>query len=243
MFYRYKWTIASLDRNKLTEQYEPVQVYFFTDILDANRSEFFFDIGANIGQYSILASRAKTLKKIITFEPEANAYAHLIANVNENNLGHLIAAFQVLVSDVSGFKTFGIVSPMAGNNGIIDTSIHDKNIYKTENIIESIEIDKVNNICQSRISFKIDVEGHEMNVLRGAKETLIRNICVVQIESYENSKEISTFMDSIKYKKILQLGPDFYFTNNYELISESVILKKLQESISRFIQCNVTGEC
>jgi FkbM family methyltransferase len=67
---------------------------------------------------------------------------------------------------------------------------------------------------------KIDVEGFELNVLRGAKETIQRNrpIIVVEINDSESFKDINKFLSSLSYKPIKVTGrrnPKFYFIDKY----------------------------
>lgn len=67
---------------------------------------------------------------------------------------------------------------------------------------------------------KIDVEGFELNVLRGAKKTIQRNrpIIVVEINDSESFESINKFLSSLSYKAIKVTGrrnPKFSFIEKY----------------------------
>ena len=68
-----------------------------------------------------------------------------------------------------------------------------------------------------KITIKIDVEGFELFVLKGLKNTLNNNLCILQIEIWEkNNDEVYKFLKSLNYKMICLIDGDTYFTNkNY----------------------------
>lgn len=66
-----------------------------------------YDIGANIGQYSLYA--AKKLNgnaHILTFEPEALNFAKLNRNILLNNFGNTMTAYPLALSDKTGIDHF-----------------------------------------------------------------------------------------------------------------------------------------
>ena len=59
------------------------------------------------------------------------------------------------------------------------------------------------NIQESIIAFKIDVEGHEINVLNGIKQLLNNNKCIIQIEIFDKHfEQINKFLTENKFYKI-----------------------------------------
>lgn len=61
------------------------------------KGEVLFDIGANMGQYSLLAAQRGV--KVHAFEPEAQNFALLVRNVAVNGLSNLVTPWPVALSD------------------------------------------------------------------------------------------------------------------------------------------------
>jgi hypothetical protein len=72
-----------------------------TEYLKNRKESVLWDIGANIGQESLLA--AKYGKRVYAFEPNPANYFLLSKNVVLNNLGHLITVFPFAVGSSNGF--------------------------------------------------------------------------------------------------------------------------------------------
>ena len=66
--------------------------------------ETLFDIGANVGMYSIWAAKTRGVR-VLSFEPESQNYAALNLNIDANALGTLVSAYCVAVSDKTAFST------------------------------------------------------------------------------------------------------------------------------------------
>ncbi len=61
---------------------------------------------------------------------------------------------------------------------------------------------------------KIDVEGHEVNVLAGAEALLLKNQAVLQVECFEPHRHfLRPFLEKLGYRELAEIGPDLYFTN------------------------------
>lgn len=127
--------------------------------------DVFFDIGANIGSYTILASghcKAKT----ISFEPIAATFDSLQKNIALNKLEHLVIAKNIGISDSENILLF--TNSMDTVNHVLATS-------ENSSLVSSIPVYPADYFlkdfgCPSMI--KIDVEGYEDWVLKGMPLTL-----------------------------------------------------------------------
>lgn len=128
------------------------------------RDDIFWDIGANIGSYTILASKAAGAK-VFAFEPVPVTHGYLRANVALNNVLNQVEALNLGLSDHKGNLHF---------TKHLDTVNHVA-INDTENAIQ-VEVDTCNNILDNTQSvpsiIKLDVEGYEFPVLKGADALL-----------------------------------------------------------------------
>ncbi len=128
------------------------------------------DVGAHIGYYSLLfAKRTGQSGRVFAFEPSSQNYGRLLENISLNDLAN-ITTVKAAVSDEAGTATINLAA--GSNTG--STSLHfDTDAVGTEQVktitiddyLERHRIDEVNLI-------KIDVEGHELHVLRGLRRTL-----------------------------------------------------------------------
>jgi FkbM family methyltransferase len=127
--------------------------------------DLFCDVGANIGSYTVLASavcRAGTL----CFEPVPSTFLHLKHNVDINDLENEVELYNCGLGENPGMVQFTkdldtvnhvFASPDSGGSETIP-----------------VEIKTLDQVLQGRVPIliKIDVEGFELSVLKGASETL-----------------------------------------------------------------------
>lgn len=95
-------------------------------------------------------------------------------------------------------------------------SIHPKNEFKVSKRVQ-VQIETLDNISINNIGFiKIDVEGHELEVINGARETLIKNkpILLIEIEKRHSKRSVEATIDIIN-----NLGFECFFSNKKDLIS------------------------
>ena len=171
-------------------------------------SEFFIDIGANIGFYSILLS--KHFKQTYSFEPNKRNFQVLTKNIKTNNLNNI-----KLFNYGLGENTEELIGSSNTKGELFQTSGFSisRNNYEGE----KVSIKKGDNILlfnNKTLTIKIDVEGFELFVLKGLKNTLINNYCVLQIEIWEkNKREVHNFLKSLSYEMNCLIDGDTYFSN------------------------------
>ena len=125
-------------------------------------SDLFFDIGANVGAYSILSGgfcQAQT----IAIEPVPETFAKLSANIELNKIVDKVSLLNNGISDHVGSLTFSITNDTVNHviKGNVENGV----------TIDVITIDQIAEASVPSI-MKIDVEGYEWFVLNGAKSTL-----------------------------------------------------------------------
>jgi len=78
-----------------------------------SENSVFWDIGANIGLYSIYAAKCNHLQ-VCAFEPSVFNLELLAKNIHNNNLSEKIKIFPLALSDHSGFNLFKMNNPVWG---------------------------------------------------------------------------------------------------------------------------------
>ena len=145
--------------------------------------DVFIDIGANIGIVSIYAS--SIFKNVYSFEPEQTNHGYLKENINLNNIKN-IKVFNMCVSDISGHVTLNVRDQFA-HHGI--TSSHASTIKSRVEVV-SVTLDEF--LLEHDISkvdvLKVDVEGAEWLVLKGAQNSLVSGKIELIIFEYQPSQ-------------------------------------------------------
>ena len=157
---------------KEPETLEWIETYF-------NQKDVFYDIGANIGQYSLFA--AAYLKgdcTVYSFEPAFHTYAKLNWNIYHNGFDSSIIAYNIAVSNKQELNTF-YLSDMHKGSANHSFKVMEKNdksalIPKYRQGMIGISIDELqkNWGLETPNHIKIDVDGIEELIIQGATETL-----------------------------------------------------------------------
>jgi FkbM family methyltransferase len=154
---------------------------------EAIKVSHIIDIGAHTGLWTIsfleqMIKSNRTNFRIHAFEPCASSFKVLHANVSKHKLSNLVSFVNKGVSAISGIGMLNIVGNSFGIN-----SLHQHPLEQYIDI-EKVNLITVDQYCQSNqldyISMiKLDIEGHEMAALEGAKGMISNNMVpVVQFE-------------------------------------------------------------
>jgi FkbM family methyltransferase len=130
------------------------------------------DVGAAFGFYTILASkRVGQQGGVVAIEPQPDSFEMLNKNIKLNNLANVVTLNYAVSSKKTMLKLYSSYSTIQERAGESLQSYIEVSADTLDNLLRSVGIDKVNWI-------KIDVEGAEYEVLRGAKEILSTNTCI-----------------------------------------------------------------
>jgi FkbM family methyltransferase len=128
------------------------------------KSDLFVDIGANVGSYTILAAAAVG-SVAIAIEPVPQTFDRLIDNVRANRAESAVQCRRIGISDSPGVLRF--TSKHNTMNRVLAPNEHCPEAIS----VEVLDLDSVLLNLEATL-MKIDVEGYETNVLRGAVKTL-----------------------------------------------------------------------
>ncbi len=157
----------------LSGQYEPNTMVVLQKLLSPG--DIFFDVGANIGCFSLYAARIVGAKgHVFAFEPSYREYNRLVENVLLNDITN-VTTINVAVSDLEGKGMLNIACERhSGQNTLGQDYVYKgvKSIATEE--VDTITLDKfVRTISIDRVDvIKLDIEGWEYKALLGACEIL-----------------------------------------------------------------------
>jgi FkbM family methyltransferase len=178
----------------------------FVEVLYALHSEdrlVFWDVGANIGGYSWKCAALRPMATIVSFEPDAKNLECLHRTSRAWRLSQH-AIVPAAVADVSGRAVF-CPDDITGTTGTLQVdsptfnAIHYGRISKTIEV-ETISLDDFVQQSDPPSIIKVDVEGAEMRVLRGAVGLLNRYLPVLLIETFEHRDEVIAFLKRFGYE-------------------------------------------
>jgi FkbM family methyltransferase len=229
-FQKALWTPASVNRNEITKQFEPIQPFFLLALARRLRCETLLDIGANVGAYSILFAEMR----VHAFEPAPDAYRELVSNIQLNGLSGRITAHQIAVSDRRGKATFGMVDELSGRNSIAATSIHAD--FNAEIEVTTAPLDDLLNLSMERVCIKLDIEGHEPAALAGMAKLLTSNNILLQVEEW-GDHDLPGLLAAVGLKRLCRIGHDHYFTNIG--CEPETLVEAFEEASERLIESNL----
>jgi len=156
----------------------------------------FCDVGANIGLYSVIA--AHNGARVVAFEPDALARHALQANVDLAGPDIQIAVSPVALSDYDGEASFTRGLDV-GNHLHSDDEAGDR-VTVPVCRLDSLDVTDRMTAAPGSLSFlKVDAEGHDLEVLRGAIGFLSDQNPVVMVEVWAGGGEVREFLKRLGY--------------------------------------------
>jgi len=176
-------------------------------IKNFEKESVFFDIGANIGIYSLFA--AKLNHSTVSFEPESHNFAALNININDNNFEKKIIAYPISLDEKMKISQLNIFKFRFGGSGhSFDRSINSQGKeFDASHIQGSISI-TLDKFCEEIKIYpdhvKIDVDGNELKVINGMKSLLaskkIKSILIELDRTFSEHIEVISLLKSFDYK-------------------------------------------
>ena len=145
------------------------------------------DVGSNKGQFALILKRNFPKAKIFSFEPQIENLSIQKKFLNNTKF------YNCCLGNKSSFQIFNITD-REDSSSLLVPSIFKNSIYRVVNKI-TIKVDKLDNIIKlkhkSKNLLKLDVQGYELEVLKGSKKCLSK-IDFIIIELGEKKKLFKT---------------------------------------------------
>jgi len=167
--------------------------------------EVVVDVGANIGVFTLHAwKKIGKQGKVVSIEPESKNYRLLCTNTRVNNCRNVFP-LNVALSDFEGEAAFYVKDVGVEHTLLPKTALGFDT--RTTRVVQ-VEVRTLSSVlCHLGIRavdfLKIDVEGSEMEVLKGAVDFLsdkrIKKISVAAYHDREESKMIREYLQKVGY--------------------------------------------
>lgn len=197
------------------------------------------DAGANVGIYTVAC--ASLGARVSAFEPSSDTREALMRNVRLNHLEDRVRIFPIALGETTGFALLS--TGLDVGNHLVDASEQsatDETVAMRP--LDSLIREEAEWFGTDRIVLlKIDVEGHDAAVLRGARSTLADHRPVVLIETWEGGVDVRKFLADLNYsvhrfdvvaRRLLEYPRDWGGQANFIAIPDEqfgVVERRIQE--------------
>jgi FkbM family methyltransferase len=185
-------------------------------IAKENNIDLLLDVGANTGQFSIKMIEAGFNKQVISFEPLSSAHSLLIKNAEKYKNWKIFE--KCAIGDIDGEIPINI-SLNSHSSSILKVNKEHTDAAPSAAIFdtETVNIKKLDSILPEFDSYKnvllkIDTQGFEKHVLKGAEKLIAQKVKIIQLEMsllalYDG---VMSFEDMLHYLKELNFKLLFY---------------------------------
>ena len=182
--------------------------------LDIRNGQVFIDVGAHVGKYALRIAKRNPRSTVIAIEPGSLQFNALIDGINENKLKNIIP-LNIAAWDSTTKLKLKVYSIDAGTSSVIPGMPGIGHLIRVENVEAKSLDDVVNELGLKRIDWvKIDVQGAELHVLRGFRNSITRFKPRIVIEIMEfNREKVFKFFEEVDYvcHHIPEDEPGMYF--------------------------------
>jgi FkbM family methyltransferase len=196
-----KWGLNVSTFECLTGNYEPETETVF--IKHINKNNIVYDIGANVGYFTLLASNLIGKNgKVYSFEPLKKNIAILSKHIKLNSALN-VTIYDFAISDINKQITF-----TDSENTSANTYIHSSSMFKlsptTQVQARSLDDLIYNNKLLPPDFIKIDIEGAEFDALKGAEKLIKKYQPIIYISTHENhlkgvEESCKNFLSNLNY--------------------------------------------
>ncbi len=167
-----------------------------------SKARGFIDVGANVGYYTVAA--ALSGMEVLAFEPISSTASVLERNISLSGVSHKVKVIRAAAWSEDTHLTLNVNPYLLGQ--ATARSDLSGNSWKEEKV-KATTLDRFSSELPSPLIIKIDVEGSEVEVLRGAKETLNRTLALVIEISPGNLNPVRRLLEGFEFK---ELGGSYY---------------------------------
>jgi len=210
-----------------------------------NSKVVFFDIGANIGWYSICIEKLFKGLQIHAFEPVQATYEQFLENMSLNQTGP-VRANNFGLADKNQTVDFYVCPSLLAASSLADT------FQSGDKVKIKGEVRKLDDYCRENSVapdfMKIDVEGAEFLVLKGAARTLVEAKPVVMAELLRKWSKCFNYHPNDVTKYFRNIGYSCYVVSGGKLRPFGVVTEDTvetnyfflhDEKHARLLQCQI----
>ncbi|HEX4303165.1 MAG TPA: FkbM family methyltransferase [Rhizomicrobium sp.] len=181
--------MTSVTGNIYCGLYEFTEMAFLLHVL--RPGQLFLDIGANIGSFTVLASKVCGARSV-SFEPDQDTAKNLRRNIALNGIESLVTVEEAALGAEDGVANFSVGRDTV-NHVVDDPSVP----------VRRVVLKRLDGVAAARAPtlIKIDVEGYEEQVLAGAGE-ILSSPSLLAVQSELNSPAVQQAFESRGFRQM-----------------------------------------
>jgi FkbM family methyltransferase len=164
--------------------------------------DVFYDLGANIGLFSLIAARiVSPAGRVVSFEPDPQNASRLRRNLEQNGFSNATVVESGVWSSTTDLS-FAVAPESSPDRGVGTFMPGGADAAASSSIsIHVVSLDDFTRTAPVPTAIKCDVEGAELEVLKGARNVLAKSrpwiLC--EMHSSENDREGRKFLSELGY--------------------------------------------
>lgn len=174
--------------------------------------DVFYDVGANVGIFSLYSVLKRKNVRVVAFEPESSNYFLLNKNIFLNRADDKILALNLALNDTDAISVLNLSDFTPGGSAhTFDSNLnshHQSFAPKFKQAVMGCSLDTL--IAKYDLPFptmvKIDVDGNEHRILEGMRKTLqdprLRTIVIEAVEGIPTYESNTRLIESAGFKKL-----------------------------------------
>lgn len=214
--------------------YEPTLVTVVREL--TRRGNTILDVGANLGNHTLYWAKAG--RHVIAFEPNPVTRLALTESVRLNRLDTFVDIYPIALGAETGSGTMRTL--LEDNQGAVAVE---------PCATGEIPIVRLDDLDLANFSvMKIDVEGAEERVLRGAHETIVRLRPLIIAESLENKGGVVALLRELGYRRVpisLAFTPTYLYLPTFRsflgLLRSHALIRRLIRRVALRLHLSLGG--
>ncbi len=198
-----------------------------------------FDVGANVGLYSVYAG----LKghRVFAFEPEASNFAILNKNIFLNQLQDRVTAFNFAISETTGFERLQVSEMRTGSalHSLNADSGFDGHAFSPVHSqgVQSYSLDDLSTREEFGIPhhIKIDVDGLEPAIIAGSSTLLqnpqVKSILIELNTEVDTDLELKKTIEAHGFECTRQFRADIFIGSDYENVYNFTFHRRIDANV------------
>ena len=198
----------------LFNEYENKQINSVINLISKYQVSTFFDVGAHCGIYSLIIGKKFNNIEVHSFEPIKSSFLKLKKNISLNEEIQNIKTYNFGLSNLNtnlkmkAYKKNDYIQ--LGGFGVINRGDNLQNNFVSEATFK--KGDDFFKFKNTTIFLKVDVEGHEINVLDGISKLIENNNTIIQVEILPGKYAlVKKKLLEMNFKEIDKINFDYYF--------------------------------
>ena len=191
------------------ESWEEEVVFWITKLNE--KASVFFDVGANIGFYSLVSLALKPGLKVVAFEPNPINHTRIKENLSINKFSNIILEEKAVGAIQGKVKIYLPELPYISDVSSVYKS-HSTSFNGFKHLAHEVDVISIDEFCSTHSTYpdtiKIDVELYEFEVLRGMKNIF---------EARQTSIFCEIFNDEVKRKTNKNLDSELPLNYTYQI--------------------------